>query len=52
MNAMLRQVNEGLPRPRWMALSADAVFRILTSLIFTSLMLISLILISSLCNFH
>lgn len=34
MNAMLRQVNEGLPRPRWMALSADAVFRILTSLIF------------------
>ncbi len=31
---MLRQVNEGLPRPRWMALAADPVFRVLTSLIF------------------
>lgn len=31
---MLRQVNDGLPRPRWMALAADPVFRVLTSLIF------------------
>ncbi len=31
---MLRRLNDALPRPRWLALSADPVFRVLTSLIF------------------
>lgn len=31
---MLSRLNDALPRPRWLALSADPVFRVLTSLIF------------------
>jgi putative oxidoreductase len=34
MQIMLRRLNDALPRPRWLALSADPVFRVLTSLIF------------------